>query len=233
MQVVSSSDGGPGFDYGAFSPSVANFLKGQAETILRGQTTSILQTGKILLEAKRYLSHGQFLRWVELELSMPPRTAQAYMQVACWAKGKSATISRLPPSLLYFLSAPSTPDPFAAGLLARLEAGERVNVAAARAELAALRTVPGERKSREKAVESELSLSELPNVLAFEMTRGGSMTDAVAILDRALSPQDFYQVRAIMTSKSLLSSPHLPDEIVSAFRAVESNADRRAAGVGG
>src|ERR1041385_91509 len=136
MPTENSPDG---FDYKSLSPSVAKFLKGQAERIQRGQAASIVQTGRSLIEAKRHLSPGQFLHWGEIEAGIHARTAQAYMQVAQWAKGKGATVTRLPPSLLYFLSARGTPEEFVGRLLERLDAGEQINLKAARAELEAAR----------------------------------------------------------------------------------------------
>src|ERR1700694_3470263 len=70
------------FDYCSVAPPLASFLKGQAERIRRQCATSIIQIGKALFEAKRHLSHGAFLRWVEWEVCMPVRTAQACMRVA-------------------------------------------------------------------------------------------------------------------------------------------------------
>src|ERR1700712_4880530 len=101
------------FDYSSVSSPLANFLKGQADRIRRQCVTSIIQIGKALLEAKRHLSHGAFLLWVECEVCMPVRTAQAYMRVAQWASAqKTAVVAHLSPTILYLLSAPSTPEDF-------------------------------------------------------------------------------------------------------------------------
>ena len=95
--------------------------------------------GKGLIGAKHYLSHGAFLRWVESEVGIPARTAQAYMRVAQWVSGKSPTIKHLPPTILYLLSAPSTPQEFIVDILKRAEAGEQFVLPAIRSELKALR----------------------------------------------------------------------------------------------
>jgi DUF3102 family protein len=209
-----------GFDYGTVSPQVARFLKGQAERIQRGQTLSIIQTGKSLIEAKRYLSHGQFLSWIEFEVGLHIRTAQEYMQVAQWAKGRAPIVSHLPPSLLYLLSAPSTPHDFQAELLQRLEAGERINVRTARSELRALRGK--EKQTSETAdttIETETVSSPLnTELISFNQNQNASVSDAVAILSRTLSPTDFARVQNIMTSQRVLESPNLSAEIESAFR---------------
>src|SRR5436305_1571476 len=79
------------FDYSSLPPSVARFLRGQADRIRQHCASSIIQIGKALLEAKHHLSHGAFLPWVECEVGIPARTAQVYMRSANWAAGKSAT----------------------------------------------------------------------------------------------------------------------------------------------
>ena len=88
------------FDYESVPLSVAKFLRGQADRIRRQCATSVIQIGKALLEAKRHLSHGGFLRWVECEVCIPVRTAQTYMRVANWASDKGATVAHLSPSAL-------------------------------------------------------------------------------------------------------------------------------------
>jgi hypothetical protein len=100
-------------DYESLPLSVAKFLRGQADRIRRQCATSAIQIGKALLEAKRHLSHGRFLRWVECEVCIPVRTAQAYMRVANWASDKGATVAHLSPSALYLLSASGVSEEFA------------------------------------------------------------------------------------------------------------------------
>src|SRR6478735_8849764 len=102
------------FDYNSVSSSVAKFLKGQADRIRRQCASSTIQIGRALLESKRHLSHGEFTKWVELEVGVPVRTAQAYMRVAAWAADKGASVARLSPSALYLLSASTTPAEFVA-----------------------------------------------------------------------------------------------------------------------
>lgn len=120
------------FSYEAIDRHVANFLKGQADRIRHQCVTSIIQIGKALLEAKRHLSHGVFLSWVEDEVRMPVRTAQTYMRVATWAEEKGATVAHLSPTVLYLLSAPSTPPELTTEVLAKAEAGELVAPATVR-----------------------------------------------------------------------------------------------------
>ncbi len=127
------------FNYETLPRSVANFLRSQADRIRRSAASSVVNIGKDLLGAKRYLSHGVFLRWVEDEIGIPARTAQVYMQVAQWLGGKSTAVAHLPLSTLYVISAPSTPNDFAVDVLKRLQEGESISVKAVREELKAVR----------------------------------------------------------------------------------------------
>jgi hypothetical protein len=127
------------FDYSTVPPSVATFLKNQAERIRRSGASFVLNIGKDLIGAKRYLSRGAFLHWVEAEAGIPARTAQVYMQVAQWAGSKSATVAHLPLTALYLLSARSTPNEFATDVLNRVQGGESVSLTAIREELKAVR----------------------------------------------------------------------------------------------
>ncbi|HEV2956733.1 MAG TPA: DUF3102 domain-containing protein, partial [Xanthobacteraceae bacterium] len=114
------------FDYASLPISVAKFLKGQATRIRQYAGKSIIQIGKDLAAAKHYLSHGQFVRWAEKEVGIPARTAQGYMRAAQWAAGKSAAVAHLPPSLLYVLSASSTPEELVEDILRKAEVGEEI-----------------------------------------------------------------------------------------------------------
>ena len=56
------------------------------------------------------LPHGKFLPWIADEFEMSDRTANDFMNVAHRFGGKSAIIADLKPTILYALSAPSTPE---------------------------------------------------------------------------------------------------------------------------
>ncbi|UGB28689.1 DUF3102 domain-containing protein (plasmid) [Methylorubrum sp. B1-46] len=57
---------------------------------------------------KELLGHGNFLPWIKDEFGMSDRTALNFMRVA--ERFKSEIVSDLPPTVLYALAAPSTPD---------------------------------------------------------------------------------------------------------------------------
>jgi Protein of unknown function (DUF3102) len=206
------------FDYGSVPSSVMKFLQSQAERIRRSCAKSIIQTGKDLIAAKHYLSHGAFRRWVESEIGIPARTAQAYMKVTQWASGKSATVAHLPPSVLYLLCAAGTPEEFTRDILRRVDAGQRVNVSQIRAELKVLRQT----RQPERGA-STTSLPWPPQTYRTTVSgpaaaeAGRSLMDVVDILAGSLSGVDFERVRVIMTSKDVLNDPKLAQNIVAAF----------------
>jgi len=208
------------FDYNSVEPDVANYLRGEAGRIRRHYTASIVQIGKALIRAKHYLCHGEFIRWVECEAGIPARTAQAYMRVAQWASDKSATVAHLPPTVLYILSAPSTPKELAFNILKRADAGEQIPpLAVMRQELKALR----EAKRQGHGIMSAVQASPDQNAATIaSATEGkGLLREAVALVARGLSTTEFHRFRDIMTSRRVLDDPKLARNILSAFLTIE------------
>lgn len=206
------------FDYDSVSLPLAKFLKGQADRIRRHCASSTLQIGKALLEAKRHLSHGAFLRWVEWEVCIPARTAQAYMRVASWALDKSATVADLSPSVLYLLSASSTPDDFVTDVLSRAEAGEHIAPTVMRQELKALRASE-RRQSPIADVSASRAADSLQLAASDESGTVGRLKELVSILSGGLSASDFERVRKILTSDVVISNPYFAENLVRAFEA--------------
>ena len=126
----------PGFDYGHVGDNLAVDLRACARRIRDRMVASVIETGRDLLGVKDQLDHGQFIAWVEAECALSPRTAQRMMAAAEWAEGKNDTVSHLPPTVIYALSAPSTPVEIHNAILARIEAGERVDPDAVKTEIA-------------------------------------------------------------------------------------------------
>jgi Protein of unknown function (DUF3102) len=211
-----------GFDYSSVPVSVENFLRGQVRRIRHYVGKSIIQIGKDLGAAKRYLSHGQFLNWVEREVGIPARTAQGYMQVSQWASSKGATVAHLPPSVLYLLSARSTPTQFVEGILRRVEAGEKVLPATIRMELKMSRSVGVGRQSNMSTESDFLNYDADPNIETSNCDIG--LMHVVSILSRSLSKYDIAQVHAIMTSNNVLNRSDLPDRIKIAFSTLTKRA---------
>jgi hypothetical protein len=53
-----------------------------------------VEAGKLLLQAKEAIPHGQWLPWLEKHIAVTPRQAQRYMQVA---QGRPLPIRAIPP----------------------------------------------------------------------------------------------------------------------------------------
>lgn len=204
------------FDYSSLSPAVERFLRGQASRIRQYINKSIIQIGKDLVGAKRYLSHGEFLRWVEEEVGIPARTAQSYMRVANWASSQSATVALLPPTALYALSAPGVPTEFVSGVLRRVEAGERIRLPSLRAKIRALCETTEPKNDGTVSEESDGQLEDDMDAHCTSATTA-MISNAVRILARALPAGDFVQVRNIVTSKEVLGDPNLPRILEQAF----------------
>lgn len=213
------------FDYSSLSPPVSKFLRGQAARIRQYCTKSIIQIGKDLVGAKHYLSHGEFLRWVEDEVGIPARTAQAYMRVANWASSKSATAALLPPTALYALSSSGVPAEFVEGILRRVEDGERIQLSSLRTQIKALRdAIP--QHDRRRAV-GEMGDQSNSDSIKSCTEAAALISSAVVILARALTVDDFAQVREIITSKPVLHDPNLAMLLERAFESYETAADTR------
>jgi hypothetical protein len=72
---------------------------------LHRERLTVIDIGKLLLEAQRKVEHGQWLPWLERHFGKSERTAQNYMLAAEWAI-KNATVAdlKLRPSAIYWLA---------------------------------------------------------------------------------------------------------------------------------
>jgi hypothetical protein len=197
------------FDYGKLPSPVAKFLRGQADRIRRQCVSSIIQIGKALIEAKRHVSHGAFLEWVEAEVCLPARTAQAYMRVAGWASGKGGTVAYLSPSILYLLSSSSTPQEFVQSVLARVEAGENISVSRLRAELKNARAALQQSGTRDDAVGTLTSSLALQHEGAGTGDGRDAMVELVSILVRGLRAADLVRIQHILKGDVSFTSSEL------------------------
>jgi hypothetical protein len=85
----------------------------------------LIDIGRDLQAAKKHLlNHGEFIKWVESELGIVQRTAQAYMAVARLMDERGATIALLPPTTAHRLAAKSTPSEIVSEVVARAQTGD-------------------------------------------------------------------------------------------------------------
>jgi len=118
----------PPFDYSAMDAELAENLRKQAARIKKriGKATQdLIDIGRDLLAAKKQLiDHGEFIEWVETEVGISRRTAQAYMAVARLADDKGAAIALLPPTTAHRLAARSAPPEVVSEVIAKAESGD-------------------------------------------------------------------------------------------------------------
>lgn len=128
MSEIVPIESGAGFDYDALDAVTAERVRSSAEQIRSSAKcigSLIIAIGVGLNEVKGLLDHGQWLNWLDVEVNLSERTAQRYMQSAV-LEAKSDTVSLLPPTTLYAITAKSTPVPVRDAIVERLEAGERL-----------------------------------------------------------------------------------------------------------
>lgn len=122
-----------GFDYAALPVDAALTARAAAERIklrLKRTVEDIIEIGRELTAVKEELPHGQFLPWIAAEFEMTKDTAQNFMSVFDrFGKNGNFPFLNLKPSILYALSAPSTPDAVIDRAIEKAESGEKVTVA--------------------------------------------------------------------------------------------------------
>jgi len=119
-----------GFDYSALTQD-ADEVKAATMRIkarLKRSVADIVEIGKELTIIKNRLPHGQFLPWITAEFEMSKDSAQNFMSV--WDRfGKNGIVPNLKPTVLYELSAPSTPDSVIEQAVEAADRGDVVTVA--------------------------------------------------------------------------------------------------------
>jgi hypothetical protein len=140
------------FSYSSFQPSVAKFLKGQALRIRQYSTKSVIQIGKDLVASRPYLSHGEFLRWVENDVGLPARTAQACMRAASWASSRGAVVALLPTYRNLRAFGPGLPIEFLGGGLEWGGSRQKHPTPLLRAQIKAMRETNGQQYERAPSV---------------------------------------------------------------------------------
>lgn len=122
-----------GFDYAALPVDAALNARAAAERIklrLKRTVEDIIEIGRELTAVKAELPHGEFLPWIAAEFEMSQQTANNFTSVyERFGNGKLPNFGNFKPSILYALSAPSTPEAVIEKAVAKAESGEKVTVA--------------------------------------------------------------------------------------------------------
>ncbi|MGE0084311.1 MAG: DUF3102 domain-containing protein [Desulfococcaceae bacterium] len=116
------------FDYSSLVPDVREFLILKEKTIKYRMATSIIDTGRDLIEAKEKCGHGTFLPWVNHAFGMSKERAAEYMRVAKEFNGiDSNLLDQFGKSALVMLSSRSMPAEVKEKAFDLAESGEHVS----------------------------------------------------------------------------------------------------------
>jgi hypothetical protein len=95
-------------------------------TLLRRSGRDVIEIGRLLKDARKRLAHGEWLPWLQGEFRLSPDTAERFIHVH-ERFGKYRNMRNLPPpTVLYELAKPSTPEAARTEIMRRAEAGERI-----------------------------------------------------------------------------------------------------------
>jgi hypothetical protein len=105
-----------------------DILASAINALRKTASSTILEIGFRLIEAKALVEHGDWLPWLERNFQWTDRTAQRYISVYGLAS-KYDTVSdlELPLKALYQLAAPSTPAAAIEEVITRAESGEKLS----------------------------------------------------------------------------------------------------------
>ena len=95
---------------------------------LKRAAEDLFVIGRELRATKERLPHGEYSNWLDQEFGLSDRMAQRFVSVYDRLGVKSDIMSVLPPTTLYMLAAPSTPDEAIEDIEEQIETGERLSV---------------------------------------------------------------------------------------------------------
>jgi hypothetical protein len=111
-----------------------NRIAAQVRTMLRRDTTSIIEKGKLLLRSRELLAddHGQWMPWLAENFDMSYRSAINYCNAAEFVANKSkfatvANFANVAPTVLYRLADGNYTEQEEAEILAQAKAGKRID----------------------------------------------------------------------------------------------------------
>ena len=134
---------------------------------LKRAAEDIFVIGRELMGVREFLPYGSYVDWLDVEFSLSVRQAYRFISVAERLSGKSFDImSKLPPTTLYMLAAPSTPDLAIEAIEAKVIAGEPVRVSTVRQAIAQARRedeqdIAGEDIAKDERVAASKKLAQL------------------------------------------------------------------------
>ena len=120
-----------GFDYTGIPAELAQKARLSAERIkirMKRTAEDIVEIGRELVEIKEALPHGRFLPWVEAEFGMSDQQARRFIQVHEKFGDQIQHYVEFQPTVLYALSAPSTPPEVITQATDAADTGEKVTL---------------------------------------------------------------------------------------------------------
>jgi hypothetical protein len=186
------------FDYAAIDQTVAIEARAAAERIrirMRRTAEDIVEIGRELVAMKALLPHGRFLPWIDAEFEMGTTSAQRFMQ-AFERFGKSTNLVNLRPSVVYLLSAPSTPEPVVAAATEKAASGDKVTIED-------VKRLRAEYEAKIAKIESqaEADLTEINNAAvetANELAELKARPPAIREVVREVAPPDYEATKSAL-----------------------------------
>jgi len=182
------------FDYSFLAPQAAEVRGLESKS-----TLNMIKVGDLLHFAKdQLLGHGRFTGWIESEFPFSVRTAQRYLAIAQLAKGKSDTVSLLPPATVRMLAKKSTPPEIVAEVISQADVANILSESAVEAMLSEVRETKRDAKRKAEAAARREKTKRVKTKRAAEkeiwraeqeQRRLEAQAQAQSILDR-FSPED-------------------------------------------
>lgn len=149
--------------------------------LLKRTAEDIFIIGGELRAVKEMLPHGRYTEWLGIEFGLSERMAQHFVNVRERLGPKSEKFSVLPPSTLYLLAAPSTPDEAIAVVEERIDAGDRLSVSHVQRTIEAYK-----RRLRGAIIDSEAHIVRDADDEAREGDEGWSVDDLMNSEDASM-----------------------------------------------
>jgi hypothetical protein len=113
------------------APTELDRIATRVRAALRNQTKNVIEIGKLLIESRKHLEHGEWQVWLAENFNLTYRTALNYTNAAEYVlKLKSETVSlftNVAPTVLYRLAEGYYDIQEEAEILTRAKAGQRVD----------------------------------------------------------------------------------------------------------
>jgi hypothetical protein len=186
--------------YQSLDPERSTLIQQKAKEIqkrVRRAKQDILDIGRLLVEVRSVLEHGQFEAWLVQEIAWSPRTAYNFIYVY-ERFGNVANFARMDVdiSAAYLLAAPKTPQVFVDEFLNRARAGERITFKTVRKELK----------------EGQVQLSPKPQIVGLSSKAASQTDSSLQVIDveaRERTGSSLISAEPIQVGWSLLGSTHL------------------------